>query len=594
MDLTVPPTTASELAAAYLQATVTFGLAVLCLFLYQRYRKRYFAYWALAWALFALRLGAIISFLTTGDSLWLYWHQVTTGWTALALLWAALVFSLQLPWRRQYGALLLFPPLWSYLAIYRLDNFLLAAGPAVLFMSVATMCTGWVFLRHHRHAASAAALFLAVSFFLWGLHHLDYPFLRARGAWNPWGYYLDILFVLAMGGGILVLVLEDLQRGLGTLSALARDLQQISQGGESDVIARLLQRPLTLSGVRGTSIYMLEGGRGRIVDGAGVCADWTGTEPTGPAARAVAGAMERGQPEIVHSRSDGLFSREAPYAYAAALPVFKGTTVRGALIIVGDVRDPFAALDERFLVTLGQQVGAALESADLYSRLEARTAQLEQLAGRMVAQHEEERRRLSRELHDETAQVFSAVKLQLGVLRESATQSVAERLDSALALVDEGIRSIRNVTNHLRPALLEDLGLLTALRALVNEFAERSGIATRVDTPQTLPDLSKNAELALFRALQEGLANVTRHAEASSVTVRISSGDDAVTLELSDDGRGLPGGASWSLESGAHMGLSGMRERIHSLGGTLSLAEGAGGGVRLVVRLAVGSDKRNE
>ena len=93
-------------------------------------------------------------------------------------------------------------------------------------------------------------------------------------------------------------------------------------------------------------------------------------------------------------------------------------TVAGVMLIVGDARDPFAALDASFLQALGQQVGAALENADLDRRLRRRTEELERLSARMVEQHEEERRRLSLELHDETAQVFSAVKLQLGIVRE--------------------------------------------------------------------------------------------------------------------------------------------------------------------------------
>ena len=95
----------------------------------------------------------------------------------------------------------------------------------------------------------------------------------------------------------------------------------------------------------------------------------------------------------------------------------------------------------------------------------------------MVRQHEEERRRLSRELHDETAQVFTAVKMQLGVLRADVEPARRERLDRVLGLIDTGIRSIRSVTNDLRPSLLDDLGLLPALRSLCADFEERSGIA---------------------------------------------------------------------------------------------------------------------
>src|SRR3954465_2463503 len=259
MQATVVPN-AVELDAALLQATITAALAVLCAFLYSRYRKPYFAWWAGAWGLYFLRIVAITSFLLTSHRIWLYWHQVVTGWTALALLYAALVFSQQVRWRRWYLALVLFPPVWSYIAIYQLKHFLWAAGPMVLFLSFATLWTSWVFYRYRRRVASSGATLLTVAFGLWGLHHLDYPFLRPRGAWAPWGYYLDILLALAVGAGILVLVLDDLRRGLSALSALSGDLQRGASGG--DVLGPLVSRPLQLPAVRGTAYFRALESRG--------------------------------------------------------------------------------------------------------------------------------------------------------------------------------------------------------------------------------------------------------------------------------------------------------------------------------------------
>jgi signal transduction histidine kinase len=585
MEFAIDSATATELAAAFLQAAVTLGLVVLCLVLYRRFAKRHFRYWALTWALYALRLGAIITFLVTTNRVWLYWHQVTTGWTALGFLWAALVFSEGVNWRNRYLAVVFFPPVWSYLAIYQLENFLLAAIPAVLFLSLATVWTGWVFLKYHRQVVSTAARVLAIALFLWGLHHLDYPFLRAQGAWNPWGYYLDIVFELAMGAGIVLLVVEDLNRGLGALSALSGYLGRVRH--DSDAFADLLERPLTLPAVRGSAMYTYEYGKGEFVGAAGVCAGWVGTEPTGTAKRAIQRAVETAHPEVVHGWDSGnppSGSRHHPYT--AALPILKGQAVWGALVIVGDARDPFAALDSRFLVTLGQQVGAALEHADLYGSLEARTKELELMSARMVRQHEDERRRLSRELHDETAQVFSAVKLQLGVLRESLEPDLASRLDRAVNLVDTGIQSIRNVTNSLRPSLLDDLGLVPALRALLEDFGARSGIGTNLEVSDAIPQLSEHAELALFRALQEGLANVAQHAHARSADVRLLVSNGEVELQLRDDGRGPPDPDELaSRERDGHMGLAGMRERITALGGSVSLRPGLDRGAVLLVQL---------
>ncbi len=581
-----------ELDAALLQAAITAALAVLCAFLFHRYRKPYFAWWAGAWGLYLLRVGAISSFLLTSDWAWLYWHQVFTGWTALALLYAALLFSQQVRWRWWYLGMVLFPPVWSYIAIYRLDNFLAAAGPAVLFLSLSTLWTGWVFFRYRRQVASSGATLLTVAFALWGLHHLDYPFLRARGAWAPWGYYIDILLALVVGAGILLLVLDDLRRGLGALSALSGDLQHA--GRKQDVVDVLLARPLTLPAVKGSALSLLNGGRARFVRGAGVCTDWVGTEPAGPAALVLGRALETGRPQVSGDWADQRAGGSAAYPYAAVLPLLREDAVIGALVLVGEARDPFTALDDRFLVALGQQVGAALEQADLYSRLQARTVELARLSARMIEQHEEERRRLSRELHDETGQVFSAVRIELGVIRDGAPPTQIARLDQVLDLIDTGIRSIRNVTNDLRPSLLDDLGLLPALRSLVAEFSERSGMRVGLAAPAALPPLSEQAELALFRALQEALSNVLRHAEARSVEIGISVNRDGVLLEVRDDGRGLTADATPErLERAGHMGLAGMRERIGALGGTVHFRGEPGAGALLEVLVPAGEAGRS-
>ena len=593
------PTSLSELNAAVLQAVITLGIAALCAVLFVQFRKRYFLWWAIAWGLYVLRIGAICGFLTTAYEPWLYVHQVLTGWTALALLGAALTFSQQIAWRTGYLALVLFPPLWSYIAIYRLANFFLASGPAVLFLSIATLWTGWTFWRYQRRVGSRAAGFVASVLVLWGVHHLDYPLLRARGAWNPWGYYLDIGFVLALGAGILLLVVEELRRGLATLSALSGDLQLA--GGPSsgrapdvpDVIDSLLARPLALGGVRGSALCLTtpapesSADEGEVsadpssdavfVRGLGACAHWQDKAPVGAAWETMRRAASSGSPAVARDWPDPFSDSPRQFAYLAVLPIVRDAKQVGALVIVGDAGDPFTALGEEFLRTLGRQVGAALENADLTARLAARTRQLELLSARMSRQHDEERRRISLELHDETAQAFAAVKLQLGVLRETVEPSLVSRMDRLLELVDAAMRSIRSVARDLRPPLLDELGLLPALRALVEGFGERTGIIVSFDAPTSLPALSKDAELALFRALQEALSNVARHASARSVRVVLAREDGVLDLEVIDDGRGLTGNPG--------LGLTGMGERLGALGGRVRIANAMGGGARLAVRL---------
>jgi signal transduction histidine kinase len=568
----------TELHAALLQATITLGLALLCALLYRRYDKPYFFWWAVAWALYLGRLAAILTYLPTRASFWLFTHQVATGWTALALLWGALVFSRGARFRPAYLLLVLFPLVWSAFAIFHFQEraqFLFAALPAVAFLSGATLWTAGVFFRFRRQTGSGGALFLGFAFLLWGMHHLDYPILRAQGAWNPWGYYLDIIFLLAVGTGIVMLVVEDFERGLGALAALSGDLQR----GEAtlDAPMALLGRALVLPGVRGSALY--DRSSGRFIRGIGACEAWADRPPSPETALLIREAVEKGRP----------VSASAPpaFAFVAVLPVERARVVAGALVLVGDARDPFTALNVSFLHALGQQVGAALENAELDRRLRRRTEDLERLSMRMVRQHEDERRRISLELHDETAQVFSAVKLQLGIVREEVPPPQATRLGRVLELVDEGMASIRSVTAALRPSLLDDLGLLPALRALVADFEARTGITTSFAGAETLPPLTEDAELALFRGVQEGLSNVTRHADAASVAISLAREDGGIALVLQDDGRGV------RVQDGAvvveeRTGLAGMRERFAAQGGRVNLEPAPAGGVRLTVWLPAG------
>ncbi|MEO7965035.1 MAG: ATP-binding protein [Gemmatimonadaceae bacterium] len=595
--LSLAQAASSELDAAILQTAVTVGLAAYAGSLYRRYRKAHFAWFGLTWLVYAVRLGAIMAFLFTQASAWLYWHQVVTGWTALALLWSALVFSRQLQFRPRYLLVALFPIAWSYVAIYVMRDFLWAALPAVLFLSVVTLWTAAVFFRHYQRTRVAGARFLAGALFLWALHHLDYPFLRARGAWSPWGYYLDIIFLLATATGLTLLVLDELRQGFSALTSLAA---VVSDRGQTDDMEALLGRAMTLPATRGAALFSrgdrTDGRDGGVsfVRGVGECAAWEGHTPNDEALSLIAAAIKSGEPKVRGGwppQGDGMTA----FPYAAALPIPRATGATAALVLVGDARNPFAALDDAFLVALGQQIGSALDGAELTRRLRARTDELTRLSSRMIEQHEEERRRLSLELHDETAQVFSAVKLQLGLVRERAAGEVATGLDRAASLVDEGMRSIRNVTETLRPTVLDHLGLVPALRSLATSFEGQCGIPVSLEAPDAFPRLTDDAELALFRALQEALSNVARHAGASHVWVTLGVREGAVHFSVADNGRGASGAAPNGignldlerLERAGHMGLAGMRERITALGGTVSVGRDQRGGLQLTIDVPV-------
>ena len=581
MDLSVPNLVRDELAAGYLQLIVTLGLVVLCLVLSRRYRKPYFGLWGLAWGLYALRIGAIIAFLHTSVSWWLFWHQVMTGWAALALLWAALVFAQRLEWRNDYVLFLSIPLLWAFVSIYVLDDFLWAAIPTVVFLSVTTAGTAWAFFRYDRLVGSPAARLLVVLLTLWALHHLDYPLLRARGAWSPWGYYLDIMFEVGMGLGILFLILEDLDQGLRTLTALSGELQ--GRGSKEEPIAEaMLRRALSLRGVHGSALYLATDGGGAFVHGAGVAALWPFEGPPTAASEGAELVQRSGLPAVRSGERARDFG-DWTHAYTAALPVIREEKVVGALVVVGEARDPFTVLDSRFLVAFGQQVGAALENEDLHRSLESRTEELERLQARMVHQHEEERNRLWRELHDETAQVLAALNMQLGLLQERSDPEMAEGLDRAKTLVGEGIKSIRSVTRNLRPGAIDDLGLVPALRALARDFEAEDTLQVVFDGPTTETSVGTDAELVLYRALQEALSNAVRHGGCTRVDVRLSLEEDHALLTVLDNGRGMPEDALQNLRSRG--GLAGVRERVAAVQGDFEVGNGADGGARVRIQV---------
>lgn len=575
----------AELSAAIFQTAVLAGLAGFFAYLYRRYQKIHFFWWAIAFGLYSLAPAAIVTFIFTEARGFLYWHQIIIGWTALGFLYAALVFARQgWRWRWWYLGYLAFPVGWAYLAIFVLESFALAAGPMVGFLALTTGWTGVVFWRYRKRTGSAAAGFLAVTLLLWGLHHLDYPILRARGAWSPWGYMLDTVFVLATGAGIMLLILEELREGLGTLVALSGDLRR---EGLEDSRAALLARPLALRGVHGAALLDV-GPDGPVFDrGVGICRDWGTTGIPAPVRAVVAQAMAAGR-----SRLDGDPDE------TTGMPSFTGVLRLGGtaegnrvLVISGDLAASFAALDDSLLEAIGEQIGSALERSELSVRLEQRTADLERLSVRMLSEHEEQRRRLGRELHDETAQVFSALKLQLGTFRESAPAELSPRVDRLVQLVDAGTRSIRSVTDDLRPAVLEDLGLVPALRALISDFREWSGLAVTLEAPAEVRGLSADAELALFRTLQEALSNVARHAHATRITVALQVTERVVTLRVADDGIGLSATDLERLQRGpGRSGLFGMRERIIALGGSVVLRSQVGSGVSVAAELPMGRE----
>jgi signal transduction histidine kinase len=252
---------------------------------------------------------------------------------------------------------------------------------------------------------------------------------------------------------------------------------------------------------------------------------------------------------------------------------------------VSRIRDPFAALEDDFHVTLGQQIGAALQHSELYVALERRGAELGRASASILRAEEAERRRIARELHDETGQVLTAIRLELGLLARQVEGNMPAReaLERALSLTGRALETIRATVRGLRPAVLDDLGLVPAVESLAEEFSGRTGIAVDCDA-QPDGDLPPEVEVALYRIFQEALTNVARHAEAKHVRASLQRDEREIVLVVEDDGRGFD--PSKVAKAGdARAGLAGMRERLLGLGGRLDVKSAPGQGVRLEARM---------
>jgi signal transduction histidine kinase len=203
---------------------------------------------------------------------------------------------------------------------------------------------------------------------------------------------------------------------------------------------------------------------------------------------------------------------------------------------------------------------------------------------RVVEAQELERKRLARELHDETAQALTSILLGLKPLEQVAT-SPDDRatVASVRELVVSTLQDVRRLAVELRPSALDDFGLGTAVERLADNFREQTGLDVGLDVRLRDERLPADVETALYRTVQESLANVVKHADASHVSIRVTRSDRAVAAVVQDDGRGFDQAAT---DEGA-LGLIGMRERVGLVGGRLRIESSAGAGTTVAAEVPI-------
>ena len=214
-------------------------------------------------------------------------------------------------------------------------------------------------------------------------------------------------------------------------------------------------------------------------------------------------------------------------------------------------------------------------------RAEKAEQELRRLSNQLVRVQEEERKTISRELHDEVGQILTGLRMELGPLsRYNPDEEFRQRLESVKRLAEEALRSVRNLALLVRPSMLDDLGLEPALHWQAKEFSRRCGIPVSLNIEGRLDNLPEALRLCLYRAIQEAMTNCGKHAEASRVTVVVKQNETRVIASVLDDGRGFD-----ALRKTHGLGLLGMTERVRALQGQMSVSSEPGSGTLISLEL---------
>ena len=314
---------------------------------------------------------------------------------------------------------------------------------------------------------------------------------------------------------------------------------------------------------------------------------FTGRGPTGQAIRT-------GQAMVMnHIEGDPNYApwREAAeargYRSSAALPLCHGERVLGALNVYSAEAAYFTAERLQVLQSFANQAAVAIQNAQLFEQVHAGREHLQALSRQLLEVQEAERRHIARELHDEVGQSLTGLKLLLDMSTRLPTDEATANLGEAQAMVNELMALVRDLSLDLRPAMLDDLGLLPTLLWHFDRYTTQTDVGVtlkhaRLEGRRFRPEV----ETAAYRIVQEALTNVARHAGVSEVWVRLWADQETLGVQIEDRGTGFEPEAV--LTAGATTGLAGMRERAVLLGGQLTVESAPGAGTCVTAELPLG------
>lgn len=296
--------------------------------------------------------------------------------------------------------------------------------------------------------------------------------------------------------------------------------------------------------------------------------------------------------QISHGRLHPTLQGKAKAVWG--VPLRSKGAVIGVLVI--GFSQPYDCLptESDLLRAIADRSALAIDRAGMNDALREREMRIAELSGHLLYVQEEERKRISRELHDETGQALMVIRLYLGMLESSvAARTERAKIRETLEVVDRTIEGIRRIIGRLSPLVLQELGLIAAVRKEAKDLAKSTGVKARVTVSEEFGRLPAALETAIYRVVQEALHNVAKHANASTVNIEMLRAGDTVKLLIEDDGMGIlhkpnPGRQTF--------GMAGMHERIGALGGKMKVTSARGQGTRIeisapVMNSRVGGDR---
>lgn len=222
----------------------------------------------------------------------------------------------------------------------------------------------------------------------------------------------------------------------------------------------------------------------------------------------------------------------------------------------------------------------------LFKRARQMEANLRYLSSHILKAQEEERKRISRELHDEVGQALTAVNVTLAMLRKAAADAPEElraRIGDAQKLLEQTMETVHSFSRELRPAMLDDLGLIPALRSFVKSFSQRTSIRVQLTATPEAEHLGMEQKIVLYRAAQESLTNIARHAQATEGQLAIERNDNGIRMEIRDNGCSFRVGTGDANPTRKRLGLLGIEERVRLVDGKFHVDSAPGRGTRIAI-----------